>query len=96
LVYFIKEITMSNPHTQKWQIVSRELGLLAAQTVQGRLETAGIPAVLDYDGTQPLLGIPTYGGTGEVRILVPADRMAEARELLGANSEPAEDEEVDS
>ena len=85
----------AKPHTEEWQIVYRELGLLAAQTEQGRLETAGIPAVLDYDGTQSLLGIPTFGGTGEVRILVPRDRLAEARELLGVNSEPAEDEEAD-
>ena len=82
-------------HAEEWQVVYRELGLLSAQTVQGRLETAGIPAVLDYDGTQSLLGIPTFGGTGEVRILVPLERLAEARELLGADSEPAEDEEVD-
>jgi len=70
------------------------MGLLTAQAIQGRLETAGIPAVLDYDGTRSLLGIPTFGGTGEVRILVPRDRLAEARELLGAESEPAEDGEV--
>ena len=87
---------MSNPHAKDWQIVCREIGLLAAQAMQGRLETAGIPAVLDYDGTKSLLGIPTFGGTGEVRVLVPLDRLAEARELLDADSEPLEDEEIDS
>ena len=81
----------AKPHTKEWQIVYREIGLLAAQTVQGRLETAGIPAILDYDGTQSLLGIPAFGGAGEVRILVPLDRLAEARELLGTDSEPVED-----
>jgi hypothetical protein len=40
-----------------------------------------------------IVGHPTFGGTGEVRILVPRDRLAEARELLGADSEPIEDEE---
>ncbi len=83
------------PHTEEWRIVCRTIGLLPAQTVQGRLETAGIPAVLDYDGTKLMVGIPTFAGTGEVRILVPSDRIAEARELLGANSEPLEDEEDD-
>jgi hypothetical protein len=81
----------AKPHTEDWQIVCRELGLLAAQTVQGRLETAGIPAVLDYDGTSTLLGIPALGGTGEVRILVPSERIADARELLGMDSDPADD-----
>ena len=83
---------MSDPHTQEWQIVCREIGLLAAQTVQGRLETAGIPTVLDYDGTKSMLGIPTFGGTGEVRVLVPSDRLSEARELLGSHSEPADED----
>ncbi|CAG0935899.1 hypothetical protein TFLX_04750 [Thermoflexales bacterium] len=79
------------PGAEEWRIAFRAIGLLAAQTVQGRLETAGIPAVLDYDGTKSVLGIPTFAGTGEVRILVPLDRIAEARELLGADSEPDED-----
>ena len=83
------------PRVEEWRIACRVIGLQAAQTVQGRLETSGIPAVLDYDGTKSLLGIPTFGGTGEVRILVPLDRSAEARELLGADSEPDEDEEAD-
>jgi hypothetical protein len=89
---------MSRPEksrSKEWRIVHRAIGLLAAQAVQGRLETAGIPAVLDYDGTKLMVGIPTFAGTGEVRILVPLDRIAEARELLGADSEPDEDEEAD-
>ncbi len=83
------------PRAEEWRIVCRTIGLLPAQTIQGRLETAGIPAVLDYDGTKLMIGIPTFAGTGEVRILVPLDRIADARELLGAGSEPAEDEEAD-
>ncbi len=70
-------------HVEDWQIVYRTIGLLSAQTVQGRLQTAGIPSVLDYDGTSTVLGIPTFGGAGEVRILVPLERLAEARALLG-------------
>ncbi len=79
----------SSTHAAKaqWQIVCRTMGLLPAEAVRGRLETGGIPAILDYDGTSTLLGIPAVGGTGEVRILVPADRIAEARELLGPEAE---------
>jgi hypothetical protein len=65
-----------------WKIVCRTLGLLSAEAIRGRLETAGIPVALDYDSTSTLLGIPAFGGTGEVRILVPGDRITEARELL--------------
>ena len=71
---------------ENWQIVYRTIGVLSAQAVQGRLQTAGIPSVLDYDGSGPVLGIPTFGGTGEVRVLVPLDRMAAARGLLGPDA----------
>ena len=78
---------MSKHAEAQWQIVCRTMGLLPAEAIRGRLETAGIPAVLDYDSTSTLLGIPAVGGTGEVRILVPGDRLAEARELLGPECE---------
>ncbi len=79
----------SSKHAAKaqWQIVCRAMGLMPAEAIRGRLETGGIPVVLDYDGTSTLLGIPAVGGTGEVRILVPTDRIAEARELLGPEAE---------
>jgi len=74
-----------------WKIVCRTLGLLPAEAIRGRLETAGIPVALDYDSTSTLLGIPAFGGTGEVRILVPSDRIAEARELLGSECDADDD-----
>ena len=74
-----------------WKIVCRTLGLLPAEAIRGRLETAGIPVALDYDSTSTLLGIPAFGGTGEVRILAPSDRIAEARELLGPDCEADDD-----
>jgi hypothetical protein len=77
--------------TRDWNIVYRTVGLLPAEAVQGRLATAGIPAVLEYDNMQPLLGIPAFAGTGEVRVLVPLDRLTEARDLLGPDSEPEDD-----
>jgi hypothetical protein len=74
-----------------WKIVCRTMGLLPAEAVRGRLETGGIPVALDYDSTSTLLGIPAFGGTGEVRILVPGDRIVEARELLGPECEAGDD-----
>lgn len=78
------------PVTQ-WKIVCRAMGLLSAEAIRGRLETAGIPVSLDYDSTSTLLGIPAFGGTGEVRVLVPIDRITEARELIGRECEVDED-----
>lgn len=85
---------MSNstqPAGAEWKIVCRVMGLLSAEAIRGRLETGGIQVVLDYDGTSTLLGIPAFGGTGEVRILVPSDQIAEARELLGSECEADDD-----
>lgn len=75
------------PQPMEWPAVYRTMGRLPAQAAHGRLNTAGIPAVLNYDGMKPLLGIPAFGGTGEVRILVPPDRLAEAQELLGTDTD---------
>jgi hypothetical protein len=44
-----KEVAMSTSHLKEWQIVCREIGLLTAQAVQGRLETAGIPIELNAE-----------------------------------------------
>ena len=82
---------MSKHAGAQWKIVCRAMGLLSAEAIRGRLETAGIPVTLDYDSTSTLLGIPAFGGTGEVRILVPNDRIAEARELLGPECEADDD-----
>ena len=78
----------------QWKIVCRTMGLLSAEAIRGRLETSGVPVTLDYDGTSTLLGIPAFGGTGEVRILVPSDRIAAARELLGPECEADDDSSV--
>jgi hypothetical protein len=63
--------------------VARYLVPLEARLVQGCLVASGLPAVLADDQlvqTDFLLA-PALGG---VRILVPEDRLAEAREVLAA------------
>lgn len=56
-------------------------GLLRAQVIKAKLESAGIPALLDYESIGPILGITT-DGLGEVRILVPSERADEALALI--------------
>jgi len=56
-------------------------GLLRAQVIKAKLELAGIPVLLDYESAGPVIGI-TVDGLGEVQILVPADRAAEAQALI--------------
>jgi len=57
-------------------------GLLSAQVVKTKLESVGIPALLDYESAGVVLGI-TVDGLGEVRVMVPEDLAQEARALLG-------------
>lgn len=56
-------------------------GPLAAEVVKGRLESAGIPAILKYESAGRTIGL-TLDGLGEVQVLVSKDREQEARELL--------------
>ena len=56
-------------------------GPLAAEVVKGRLESAGIPAMLKYESVGRTMGL-IVDGLGEVQVMVPADREKDARELL--------------
>jgi hypothetical protein len=62
--------------------VHTAFGLLNAQVVKTKLESVGIPALLDYESAGVVLGI-TVDGLGEVRVMVPEDLAEEARALLG-------------
>jgi hypothetical protein len=63
------------------EVVYRAHGMLEAEAIKGRLETSGIPVAFDYESIGRTFGI-TIDGLGEVRILVPIERAADARELL--------------
>jgi hypothetical protein len=65
-------------------------GMLGAQVVQGRLESAGIPVLLKYEAIGQIMGL-TVDSLGAVEVQVPADLAQEAEELL-AEDAGAEDE----
>ena len=75
-----------NVHRQGMTTVYRTAGLMQAEIIKGRLESAGIPAMLDYESLGRVMGI-TVDGLGEVRILVPDERADEAKELLTASAD---------
>jgi hypothetical protein len=56
-------------------------GQLQAQVIKTKLESAGIPALLDYESAGIVLGI-TVDGLGEVRVMVAENLAEEARTLL--------------
>ena len=70
-----------NPPRAGMTLVYRTAGMLQAEVIKGRLESAGIPVLLDYESLGRVIGI-TIDGLGEVRLLVPDDRAEDARQLL--------------
>ena len=56
-------------------------GPLAAEVVKGRLESAGIPAMLKYESVGRTMGL-TLDGLGEVQVMVQKEREQEALALL--------------
>lgn len=62
-------------------VVYKSMGPLGAQVVKGKLESAGIAAMLKYESGSTVL--PTLvDGMGEVQVLVSKSREQEARQLL--------------
>jgi len=62
---------------------------LEGEVIKGRLESEGIPAILQYESISVVYGI-TVDGIGATRVLVPASLAEEAREILeeGGASHP--------
>lgn len=68
-------------------------GVLQAEVYRSKLESAGIPVLLDYESAGPALGI-TIDGLGRVRVMV-HDELAEEAKALLEDLEIVEEEEPD-
>jgi len=70
--------------------------IVAASSVKAMLEQADIPVMLRGSGSTNWLIPGTPGGAGPLDVLVPADRLAEAEELIAeleaADGEGLEDD----
>lgn len=69
---------MSDP---EFVTVYRSYGMLAAEVVKGKLEAAGIPALLRYESAGQVFGL-TVDGLGQVEVLVLAPLADDAIALL--------------
>jgi len=63
------------------QVVTRVYGAFKAEILRGLLESYGIPAVLSHESAGTAIGL-TVGLLGEVEILVPANQLDAAREII--------------
>lgn len=64
-------------------------GHMRANVIKSKLEAAGIAAMLSYDSASRVYGL-TVDGIGEVRVLVRAADVDEARQLLTEEDTPEE------
>lgn len=64
-------------------------GLMEAEVIKGKLESFGIPVLLRYESIGVVYGL-TVEGLGQVEVLVPTERAAEARGLLAEELPPDE------
>ena len=60
-------------------------GAMRAEIIKGKLESAGIPALLKSE-SQNVIPM-TVDGIGKVQVLVEKEREQEAREILTENSQ---------
>jgi hypothetical protein len=63
-----------------WEVVV-VVDAMTADVLKAALETALIPVVSRQEASGRIIGL-TVGSMGEVSLLVPGDRVAEARELI--------------
>lgn len=76
-----------------WETLTKKTDPIIASLLQGRLQAEGIPAIIRTgEAAGSLYGLTT-GPLAEIKILVPVEKISEARRLL----EQIEDEnETDS
>lgn len=55
--------------------------------IKTKLESEGIPALLQYESLGLIYGI-TVNGLGEVRVMVPESMAQEARQIIAEPSNP--------
>lgn len=80
----------NNPKIE-WVVLTNVLNDIEFGIIKGLLEIAGIPAVRRVEGIQQLIGAQLGG----IDILVPSDRLGEAKQLLEAGFTEDAPEETD-
>ncbi len=75
---------MPEERETKLEKVYTASGQLEAHVIKGKLESEGIPALLQYESQ--ILGI-TVDGLGQVRIMVPEHLAERAKEIIARSED---------
>jgi len=77
----VSETKSSEGATTGFEVVYTANGEVEAQGIKCALEAAGIPARLKTEAANRLFPV-TVDGLGAIRVLVPSDRLDEARDVI--------------
>ncbi len=73
------------------KVVCTASGEMEAEGIRSALEAAGIPVMLKYEAAARYYPV-TVDGLGAVEVVVPADRLEEARTILDTPAETIEED----
>lgn len=85
------ETTPGGEEAAKWVVIRANISPGEAMVIRGRLESEGIPAVVQQEAVGAVLGL-TVGPLGSARVLVPEPRAEQALEILAETFEVEEDD----
>jgi hypothetical protein len=86
----MEQETSPGERNSELEVVFTANGEMEAQTIKSALVAAGIPAEIKMEAAQQLFAV-TVDGLGAVKVLVPADRLEEARAVVENPAAPIED-----
>lgn len=86
------ETTPGGDEPVKWVVIRANLSPGEAVVIRGRLESEGIPAVLQQEAVGAVLGL-TVGPLGSARVFVPEPLAEQALVILAETFEVDRDEE---
>ncbi|MBE7554146.1 MAG: DUF2007 domain-containing protein [Anaerolineales bacterium] len=86
------ETTPGGEETTKWVVIRTNISPGEAVVIRGRLESEGIPAVVQQEAVGSVLGL-TVGPLGSAKVLVPESLAEKALEILAETFEVEGDDE---
>lgn len=86
------ETTPGGDEAAKWVVIRTNISPGEAMIIRGRLESEGIPVVVQQEAVGAVLGL-TVGPLGSAKVLVPEPHAEGAAEILAETFEVDEDEE---
>lgn len=89
------ETTPGGEESVKWVVVRANLSPGEAIVIRGRLESEGIPVLMQQEAVGTVLGL-TVGPLGSARVLVPEPLAEQALAILAETFEVDEEDEADS